>query len=624
MWDERQLEIIRASPSERQIVVAGPGTGKTAVACQRVARLVDQGVPAGRILVLSFTRTAVAELRNRIVSMAVAGERARGVRISTIDSHVWSLRTGFDDADAVRAFGGSFELGVQRVIELLRDRHEDLVDFVGRMEHVIIDEAQDVTGDRALLVALLLDALPDLCGITVLADPAQAIYGFTSESDGAVERGGRTLLDRMVQDNERGFVRRCLDTVYRTKDPRLLQLLQAARRQVCDARDHQSYVSRVQHAIEASCHENVGELKHSDLAHRVSELDRGSMLVLFRRRVDVLAASSYLSGAGVQHRLRMGGTASIVRPWVGWLLYDCDKALLSRSEFADRWSERCALEPRPFEGVSEEESWQLLHHLAASSRPGLIDLVQLRRLVARDQPPVELCYPELGATGPIVGTVHGSKGREADRVLFVMPRVERETTDQRSATEELEEGRVLYVGATRARELLHVAHGGGTHGGSLQSGRAYRLLRQNRTQLEVGRPQDVDARAHLAWSDADRVQRSLASMVGRHVPARARAVPELDYVPQLYADADNGEVLFGQMSRRFNQELRELWNRLRNAAGLRPANEIQHLYVAAVSTVALPEDEGAGDARWRRRAFALAPVVRGFPMIPFFARATRR
>ena len=59
-WDLEQLEIIMEPPASWQLVAAGPGTGKTAVACQRVAYLVDEGVPPSRILLVSFTRTAVA------------------------------------------------------------------------------------------------------------------------------------------------------------------------------------------------------------------------------------------------------------------------------------------------------------------------------------------------------------------------------------------------------------------------------------------------------------------------------------------------------------------------------------------------------------------------------------
>ena len=79
-WDLEQLEVILEAPTGWQLVIAGPGAGKSAVACQRVAYLVDEAVPPSRILLVSFTRTAVAELRDRIVSYAVAGVVARSVR----------------------------------------------------------------------------------------------------------------------------------------------------------------------------------------------------------------------------------------------------------------------------------------------------------------------------------------------------------------------------------------------------------------------------------------------------------------------------------------------------------------------------------------------------------------
>ena len=47
------------------LVIAGAGSGKTRTLASRVARLVDEGVPAERILLLTFTRRAAAEMLRR-------------------------------------------------------------------------------------------------------------------------------------------------------------------------------------------------------------------------------------------------------------------------------------------------------------------------------------------------------------------------------------------------------------------------------------------------------------------------------------------------------------------------------------------------------------------------------
>lgn len=52
-----------------QLILAGPGTGKTEFLARRVAHILSEGTPAAEVVVLTFSRRAAAELEHRIASL---------------------------------------------------------------------------------------------------------------------------------------------------------------------------------------------------------------------------------------------------------------------------------------------------------------------------------------------------------------------------------------------------------------------------------------------------------------------------------------------------------------------------------------------------------------------------
>ena len=67
--------------SQHSLVLAGAGCGKTKTIVARAAYLIDQGIPANQIQILTFTRRSASEIVAR-VELAL-GEQAKGLRAST-------------------------------------------------------------------------------------------------------------------------------------------------------------------------------------------------------------------------------------------------------------------------------------------------------------------------------------------------------------------------------------------------------------------------------------------------------------------------------------------------------------------------------------------------------------
>lgn len=71
-------------------IVAGPGSGKTRVLVARVVAMIrEHGVAPGTILLFSFTRSACAELRERL---AEALPEAESLSVTVTTFHAWALR----------------------------------------------------------------------------------------------------------------------------------------------------------------------------------------------------------------------------------------------------------------------------------------------------------------------------------------------------------------------------------------------------------------------------------------------------------------------------------------------------------------------------------------------------
>jgi hypothetical protein len=232
----------------------------------------------------------------------------------------------------------------------------------------------------------------------------------------------------------------------------------------------------------------------------------------------------------------------------------------------------------------------------------------------------ELFNRDIGAGGPIIGTIHGSKGREAE---FVVAHFSSgwagEDTD--------EEARVLYVGATRARTDLRLVKTE-PEGVGFIDGRAWRGYHQSKFLVEVGQPDDLDVFASCGGLGANAVQQqtALASNDGGMIPIAAYARPvEGDWhwlllpndkdklsgtrVAQAGLDAT---LPLGALTPPVVRALLEIAKQRKARA---PKGFLFGLYWYDTTTVAIRDDEprvGTVPSPWRNSRLWLAPVIIGF------------
>lgn len=128
--DPEQREAVEAEGGSIG-VVAAPGSGKTRIVAARVERLIRSGVHPAQILAVSFTRSAVAEVRERVrttIGGALGEAVARNAEITTF--HALGLKivradpvavelsaAGFNVAredEAAQAFGSLYEGPLKR------------------------------------------------------------------------------------------------------------------------------------------------------------------------------------------------------------------------------------------------------------------------------------------------------------------------------------------------------------------------------------------------------------------------------------------------------------------------------------------------------------------------------
>ena len=244
---EQQAAIV--SGPEPVLVLAGPGTGKTQTLMGRVNRILDGGVDPASVLILTFTRRAARELRERLVRDRPGGSPVpRADTLHALAYEFWTEELGdppvlLSEESAGQVFAAANpelssrecrsvrqEISLRREVmggtiskeELRYSEHKatlNLVDYTDLLEfwldhisgadgsgytHVLVDEIQDLSLlQLKLVISLTGDGGKGFFGI---GDPRQSIYGFrgaVSDVRGMLEQVWSDLKVVSLADNYR-------------------------------------------------------------------------------------------------------------------------------------------------------------------------------------------------------------------------------------------------------------------------------------------------------------------------------------------------------------------------------------------------------------------------------------
>ncbi|MGD1109648.1 MAG: DNA helicase PcrA [Mycobacterium sp.] len=156
---QRQAVVHEGAPL---LIVAGAGSGKTAVLTRRIAYLIGaRGVGVGQILAITFTNKAAAEMRERVVRLV--GNRARAMWVSTF--HSTCVRILRNQASLVKGLNSNFSI-------YDADDSRRLLQMIGR------DMGLDI---KRYSPRLLANAISNLKN--ELIDPDQAVTNLSDDSD---------------------------------------------------------------------------------------------------------------------------------------------------------------------------------------------------------------------------------------------------------------------------------------------------------------------------------------------------------------------------------------------------------------------------------------------------------
>ena len=432
-----QKEIIEADVRSKLKVISPPGCGKTAVAALKCSFLVKEyKINPSHLLVLSFSRAAIKELKDRIE--ITSNVETFHIKLSTIDQHTFKFLRGWGEKE-VKDYLKDYETNIGVFNDLIEKKNEDVIADIKNFKHIIIDEAQDITGIRSTLIQNIIRNLNKNCGVTVFGDPLQAIYNFTLE-EGDQNENQENFLDTL---SNKIFSEKKLSKIYRTNSEQLSDMFTKFRFNFVETENDPN--GKLEYLEKKKTLFKDAEEKSGGMSDDIINSVGKKHLFLFRKKSEMLRAADTAFIHKKNASLRFGGSPDCIYPWIAKIFHDHMEPNISKKHFVEKWqSINIIANEQP------EEAWNKLFKEAPMNKDVNVEI--LREKLSSGRPSLDLCMKDYGESSNVLGTIHSSKGREAETVFYYTFK-DREPLQN---TDFHEETRVMYVAMTRCRNRFGV------------------------------------------------------------------------------------------------------------------------------------------------------------------------
>lgn len=419
--------IITSDIDSKILVNAGPGTGKTYCAVNRLIYILKNSLASPeKILMLCYSKSAVNVIRDRIkasIKEGILSDVANEVCVATFDSLAGGYAYHILDKKP-KSYNEAIALYNESITGEFLDKEN--------IEYLIIDELQDIVNERAAMVLGILKHIE--CGYLLLGDKCQAIYDFEDGSNSAL------LSEVFYNQLENSLYS---DTLYyeltdnKRQNEKLANISDEIREILLNI-DKEDQCNWVKNTI---IQNHIHEIKLKDLINNLKNVKRDKSAILCRNNGEVLMVSGELSKKKIHHTVRTGdnNTEKISR-LIADILWDYIDTKISFSEFKERYVSR--IKDDENEALSLYKSLTMLIEL---DEYATLDLISLKNeLMHNKQLPNELLDIQHDL---VVSTIHKSKGQEYDNVYILENTAEEYTTTSFEA-------RVKYVALTRPKNSI--------------------------------------------------------------------------------------------------------------------------------------------------------------------------